>query len=100
MENIVDKKSIISNYITNYDFSDINKISVKKIIKELKGMLGEEPAVKINWNAETYINEATNEKERIMFIDTIDIFYSNKKYNEHSNQYEFHTESVKIHIGI
>ena len=71
------KEDAITNYIKSIDFN--SEFNVKQIKNDLKLMLGETPAVKIEWGAEQIINEISGKNEgRIEKVRSIKVFYTNK----------------------
>lgn len=68
------KEQIITNYINNVDFK--GDWSYKKIKKDLKQMLGEEPAVDITYEKTAVLNEINSEAEEINVIKDISILFS------------------------
>ena len=69
------KEDAITNYIKSIDFnSDFN---VNEMKRSLKMILGEEPAVKLEWTADTIINEVSGKKEgRVEKLMSVKVFYS------------------------
>lgn len=69
------KADAITNYIQSIDFE--GQFNVQKIKEDLKTMLGEVPAVKLEWAAESVINEVSGKNEgRIEKILSVKIFYT------------------------
>jgi len=70
------KEDAITEYIKSIDFK--KDYSVTKIQEKLKSIIGENPAVKLEWTAENIINELNGNKEgRIEKLLSIKVFYSN-----------------------
>lgn len=70
------KEDAITNYIKSIDFNGDFNVNIIK--ESLKTILGEEPAVKLEWTADTIINEVSGKKEgRVEKLVSIKVFYSN-----------------------
>lgn len=70
------KEQLINNYISSIDLTDIN---VSKIKEDLKNILGEEPAIKLNYVKQEMILEDTGEKIYVEKIESITIVYTVEK---------------------
>jgi hypothetical protein len=68
-------EQVIQNYLATIDFKNAN-FSVAKMKSELKQLLGETPAVKINWDAQTHLNEVTGDTTRTENIVSVTVAYS------------------------
>lgn len=69
------KQTAIRDFILNYDFKNENW-SVREIKAHLKRILGEEPAVKINYSKDAMINEITGEAKEISKLNSISIIFT------------------------
>jgi len=69
------RENIISDYVLNkVDFT--NEWSVKSIKADLKKMLGEEPAFKVNYEKDVMLNEVTGESKEIKKIKSVNIIFT------------------------
>jgi hypothetical protein len=72
------KEDAITNYIKSIDFE--GNFNVEQMKNDLKLMLGETPAVKIEWDADQVINEINGKDEgRIEKIRSVKVFYTNSR---------------------
>jgi hypothetical protein len=72
------KELQINNYFSqNVDFDNID---VNKIKRELHAVLGEEPAIQLNYGVEKMIPEGGSEEVRIEKLETVSIFYTYDMY--------------------
>jgi hypothetical protein len=72
------KEDAITNYIKSINFD--GNFNVEQIQNDLKLMLGESPAVKIEWGADQVINEISGANEgRIEKVRSVKVFYTNYK---------------------
>lgn len=70
------KEKTINNYISNnLDFSNLENIDVNKIKKELKQLLQEEPAVRINYRKDEILVEGGS-KKAIENVESITIVFT------------------------
>jgi hypothetical protein len=70
------KEKTINNYISNnLDFSNLENIDVNKIKKELKQLLQEEPAIRINYRKDEILVEGGS-KKAIENIESITIVFT------------------------
>ena len=74
MNNFQTKEQIITQYMSNIDFS--GDWSYKKIQEGLKRLIGEEPAINISYRKDVILNEFNSEAKEVKKIDKIDIIYS------------------------
>jgi hydrogenase maturation factor HypE len=69
------KEDSIRKFILDYDFSNENW-SVNEIKANLKRLLGEEPAIKINYNKDVAVNEISGEAKEITKLASISIVFT------------------------
>jgi len=69
------KEQSIRDFILNYDFKNENW-SVGEIKRNLKPVLGEEPAIKVNYTKDAMINEITGEAKEVRKLDSISIIFT------------------------
>ena len=81
----MNKESTITDIIQGIDFSDENSWNVQEIKNKLKGVLGEEPAIKLQYKKDVMINEASKEAVEIEKLNSIDIIYTDGYGVEQSN---------------
>ena len=67
------KGTIIDNYMKNIDISNID---VNRVESELAGLLGERPAVRVDWDATVSVNEASGKEVREEKINRVTILYT------------------------
>jgi hypothetical protein len=82
------KEQIIQNYLANINFKTDNW-SVKKIKEDIKKMIGEEPALNINYIKEKMVAEGTNEPKIVERIESIDIIFHDDSDKIKSNKITF-----------
>jgi len=71
------KENAIQEYILKKtDFSNEDNISIKQIKEDLKRILGEEPAVQLNWQKDGVLNEITGEAKEINKVKSINIIFT------------------------
>ena len=71
------KENAIQEYILKKtDFSNEDNISIKQIKEDLKRILGEEPAVQLNWQKDAMLNEITGEPKEINKVKSINIIFT------------------------
>ena len=80
------KQQAIRDFMINYDFKNENW-SVKEIKAHLKRILGEEPAVKVNYSKDAMINEITGVAKEISRLDSIAIIFTD--LNDEITKLEF-----------
>ncbi len=73
--NISMKEKSIKDFILNYDFKNENW-SVTEIKANLKRLLGEEPAIKINYDKDAMVNEITGEAKEVTKLSSIKIIFT------------------------
>lgn len=73
---MTDKKDLILSVIENINFKDDSQWSVSLIKHELKRVLGEEPAIKINYEKDVVLNEFNKEATEIEKLTSIEVIYS------------------------
>ena len=77
MDNLqVFKEKQINTYLSSVDLTDMN---IKQIQQELKQLIGEEPAVKLNYINEKSLNEDGSEGKRIEKLDSVSITFTINK---------------------
>ena len=69
------KNSIITNYISSFNF-DNEDWSVEEIKYNLKVLLGETPAVKVDYVKDVKINEIKGEAEEFKKMESITVIYT------------------------
>lgn len=69
------KERIISEYLSNVDFVG-GDWSYKKIQEDLRNLIGEAPAVNVNYKKDVSLNELNSEATEVTVIDTIDVVFS------------------------
>ncbi len=69
------KEVSIRDFIANYDFTNDNW-SVKEIKTNLKRLLGEVPAIKINYEKDVMINEVSGESKEVSKLTSIAIIFT------------------------
>lgn len=80
------KQTAIRDFILNYDFKNENW-SVREIKANLKRILGEEPAIKVNYSKDAMVNEITGEAKEITSLSSISIIFTD--LNEQITKLEF-----------
>lgn len=68
------KEQMITDYMTNIDFK--GDWSYRKIKQDLKGLLGEEPAVDVVYEKDVVLNEINSEAKEVNKIKEISILFS------------------------
>ena len=77
MDNLqVFKEKQINTYLSSVDLTNMN---IKQIQQELKQLIGEEPAVKLNYINEKSLNEDGSEGKRIEKLDSVSITFTINK---------------------
>ena len=77
MDNLqVFKEKQINTYLATVDLTDMN---IKQIQQELKQLIGEEPAVKLNYINEKTLNEDGSDGKRIEKLDSVSITFTINK---------------------
>lgn len=74
--NTIEQQKIkaINNYMSLIDIDE--NIDYKKIEFELASLLGEKPAVQLEYKDETFLNEDGKEAKKINKLKSINIFYT------------------------
>jgi hypothetical protein len=80
------KELIINNYLATINFAD-DKWSVKKIKEDLKKMVGEEPAININYIREKMIVEGTSTPKIVEKIEYIEVIFHDDADKIKSNKF-------------
>ena len=70
------KEKEINNYLSNIDLTNMDINSMKM---ELKGILGEEPAIKLNYVTETLLNEDGSDSKKIEHLETVTVTFTINK---------------------
>jgi hypothetical protein len=78
------KEKTINNYISND--VDFDNIDVNKIKRDLRNLLGEEPAVMLNYGVEKMIPEGESEEKRVEKLESISIYYTYETYVDGKNR--------------
>lgn len=68
---------MIRNYISSINWK--GDWSINKIQEDLHNLLGETPAVDIDYKKDVMLNEVTNEAKEIENVDKISIVYTSEK---------------------
>lgn len=68
-------EQMIQNYLSGIDFKNGN-FSVAQIKSDIQRIIGEVPAVKIKWNAQTKTNEMTGSSTRVESVESVTIGYT------------------------
>ena len=68
------KEQIITEYLGNVDFN--GDWSYRTIQRELHKLIGEEPAINVEYKKDVYISELNSEAKEINTVDKIDIVFS------------------------
>ena len=71
------KEHIISDYIL-HKVNFKKDWSLKQIKEDLKKMLGEEPALKINYEKDAILNEVSGESKEIKKIKSVDVIFTDE----------------------
>lgn len=69
------KSEIISNYIQTIDF-DGDNWSINQIKESLRNLLGETPAIKVNYVKDVMINEIKGTAEEFKKMESVTIIYT------------------------
>lgn len=80
------KERIIRDFIANYDFTNENW-SVNDIKKGLQKLLGEIPAVMVNYEKDIMVNEISGKTKEIKKIDTVTLVFTND--NDETKRIDF-----------
>lgn len=70
------KEKAINNYLSNVNLNDLD---TKQLKQDLKSLLGEEPAVQMNYINEKPLNEDGTEGKRIEKLDSVTITFTINK---------------------
>ena len=70
------KEKQINTYLASVDLTDMN---IKQIQQDLKNLIGEEPAVKLNYVNEKLLNEDGSEGKRVERLDSVSITFTINK---------------------
>lgn len=74
MDNLkIFKEQQINNYLSSIDLSDPD---INQIKQDLKLILSEEPAIRINYKTEQMFKEGTNEKIKVENMESITIIFT------------------------
>jgi hypothetical protein len=82
------KEQLLNNYISGID--DLSNVNYNQMKLELKNILGEEPAIKINYIKEKGINENNGETIEYEKMESITILFTietNGRLNVVSKEY-------------
>lgn len=80
------KQTAIRDFMLNYDFKNENW-SVKEIKSHLKRVLGEEPAIKVNYSKDAMINEITGKAKEVSKLTSISVIFTD--LNDEITKLEF-----------
>ena len=72
------KEKEINNYMANIDFDNINIDTIKE---ELHHLIGETPAIKINYREDSMIMEDGTSHKKVQVIESVDIIYTYENDN-------------------
>lgn len=67
------KEKVINNYISNIDY---NVIDVEQIKADLQQLLGEKPAIKLNYKQETLLNEDGSKGKKFEKLESITVIFT------------------------
>ena len=71
------KEQMISEYILKQtDFSKEENMSVIKLKEGIKKLIGEEPAIKFNWEKDAMINEVSGKVKEVKKIKSVNIIFT------------------------
>jgi len=70
------KEKQINDYLSNIDLLNMN---ISQMKSELKSLLGEEPAIKLNYVNDKMITEDGNSEKIVERLDTVTIIYTINK---------------------
>lgn len=77
MDNIqMFKEKKINDYLSNINLKEID---IKQIQTDLKPLLGEEPAIKLNYIKETSINEDDSTKKDVEILESFTVIFTIEK---------------------
>jgi len=77
MDNLqVFKEKAINNYLSSIDMTDMN---IQQMKNDLKSLLGEEPAIKLNYVKDKTLNEAGDDEKIIERVDTVTVTFTINK---------------------
>lgn len=68
------KEDIIASYIGNINFNE--NFNVKKIEQDLRVLLHETPAIKLEWTSESKVNEISGKSTRVEKLSAIKVVYT------------------------
>lgn len=74
------KEQLIREFIARYNFDDENW-SVNEIKRELKNMLGETPAVMVNYDKDIMVNEISGKTKEIKKMDSVTVVFTDDNDN-------------------
>ena len=80
------KEKAINNYLSTISLVDID---VAQMQKDLKSLLGEEPAIKLNYVSSQAINEDGSKAKKIEKVDSISITFTINKEIMPGNEIPF-----------
>lgn len=72
---MVNKETIISDYIANVNFND-PRFDVAKMKRELSVLLQEEPGIKLNWITEKTVNEVSGKEVAVDKVASVKVYYT------------------------
>jgi len=70
------KEKAINNYLSSIDMNNMN---IKQMKEDLKKLLGEEPAIRLNYVQEKTLNEAGDEEKTVERLDKVFITFTINK---------------------
>ena len=77
MDNLQEfKEKQINTYLSSVDLTDMN---IKQIQQDLRQLIDEEPAIKLNYISEKSLNEDGSEGKRIEKLDSVSVTFTINK---------------------
>lgn len=74
MDNIKSfKEKVINNYISNIDY---NTIDIERIKEDLQQLIGEKPAIKLNYKQESLLNEDGSKGKKFEKLESITVIFT------------------------
>ena len=67
------KEKEINNYIS---LLDLDNIDIEQIKRDLQAKIDEEPAIQLNYEKETILNESTSEEEEVEELTSMTIIFT------------------------
>jgi len=73
---LIYKEQLLNNYISSIE--NLSEVNYNQMKSELRNILGEEPAIRINYKQESTLNEKNGETIQIEKMDSITIIYTHE----------------------